>query len=87
MKKRTRALTFRLRKQVRVVVKLPPPSDPLGYTDEELKGFMSEDEWKQFSTWMVGQIVGVGEDGKPRTYPWDVKRGLELIRFGKTFFD
>ena len=86
MKKR--ALTFRLRKQVRVVVTLPSPSDPIGYTDEELKGFMSEEEWEKFSAWMVGQTLGVGEDGKPRVYPWDVKRGLELIRFGKpTFFD
>ena len=69
-------------------VQLPPPQDPLGYTDEELKSFMSEAEWHKFHLWMVGQTVAAGADGKARTYPWDAKRGLELIRFGRpTYFD
>ena len=73
---------------VSVSVTLPPPQDPLGYSDEELRSFMSADEWTAFGRWMTGQTVGVGEDGKPRTFPWDAKRGLELIRFGRpTYFD
>ena len=59
---------------------LPPPADPLGYSDEELKQHLSGVEYQQFQKWMIGQTVGVGADGKRRIYPWDAERGLRLIR-------
>lgn len=67
---------------------LSPPENPIGYTDGELKRYMTAEEWIKFSKWMGGQTQGVSLYGESLTYCEDAERGIALIRYGiPTYFD
>jgi hypothetical protein len=75
-------------KKIKKSVVLPAAEHNLGYSDAEIRTFMSKHEYKKFGDWIVGQTCGVDEKGIVRFYPWDVHRFLELIRLERlTYFD
>jgi hypothetical protein len=75
-------------KKIKKAVVIPAAEHDLGYSDTEIKRFMSKSEYKKFWGWITGQTCGVDENGIYRFYPWDVHRFLELIRFERpTYFD
>jgi hypothetical protein len=82
----TRKTTSSKKMQKSVVI--PSAEHDLGYSDAEIKIFMSKKEYEKFCEWITGQTCGVDEKGVHRFYPWDVHRFLELVRLGKgTYFD
>lgn len=67
---------------------IPPPANPLGYTDEEMLTFMTDEEYRKMCRWMAGQTCTSDDEGRMLIYPHDVWRGLRLIREGvPTYFD
>ena len=60
----------------------------MGYTDEEIKSFMSKEERQSFNDWMIGQTGAMNDKGEFLAYPWDVGRFLGMVRQGKvTYWD
>jgi hypothetical protein len=68
-------------------LKLPKPKHRCGYYYSQLVEFMNLTELKEFTNWINGQTCTT-VNGRIVYYKWDVRRFLELRRFGKeTYFD
>lgn len=75
-------------KKIQKSVVIPAAEHDLGYSDSEIKKFMSKKEYRKFCEWITGQTCPMDEKGVLRFYPWDVHRFLELIRLERpTYFD
>lgn len=75
-------------RKIQKAVVIPAAEHDLGYSDAEIKTFMSKKEYAKFGEWITGQTCGVDEKGVIHFYPWDVHRFLELIRLERpTYFD
>lgn len=68
-------------------MKLPVPKHELGYTYDEIKSFMTAQEYEKFCEWMNGQTCAI-EDDVIYVYECDVERFLAMVRRGKpTYWD
>lgn len=59
---------------------LPPPEHPLGYTDRELRTFMTAEEFTAFQRWMQGQTITDNGRGEFVSYTHDVEVFLDGVR-------
>jgi len=71
----------------KLLVKLPKPVCTHGYSYSQLVEIMSYSELEEFKEWMNGQTCMLWK-GRTIYYVDDVRRFLELRRFGKeTYWD
>ena len=61
---------------------MTPPKDPRGYTLNELREMTTDEEYARLVDWLYGQTCAVNDAGEHLIYPWDVRRGIALIRRG-----
>lgn len=83
---KTRKAKIRKVESREIILPKPKVSDA-GYTRNEIKTFMTKEEFKKFGDWMCGQTVMVVK-GKHICYSLDVKRFLKMVRLNiPTYFD
>lgn len=88
-KKKTRVKKATVKQTFAQEVGIPEPDHVHGYTDENLRSFLTKKEHKQFWKWMYGQTCAFDKElNQCIAYGHDVMRFVELVRKGKpTYWD